>query len=131
LLKVTKETELEINAPRIIGTAGRILGTLANAGVNLRAFCARPEGKNITFLLVTNDNDKAEKSLKAAGFNVKRNEVISTLVRERIGVASEIALLLENAVVQIEYCYGSSSGKGEVLLIFKTSDNNKAFEVLS
>ncbi len=131
MLKVTKEIELEINAPKMIGISGRILGTLANAGVNLKAFCAYPQKNNITFLLITNNNEKAEKALKAAGLNVKKNNVISVLVRERIGAAAEIAALLGNAVIEIEYCYGSSSGKGEVLLIFKTSNNQKAFEVLS
>ncbi len=131
MLKVTKETELEINAPRMIGISGRILGTLANARVNLKAFCAYPRDDKITFLLVTNDNEKAENALKAAGLNVKKNNVITVLVRERIGAAAEIAALLGNAVIEIKYCYGSSSGKGEVLLIFNTSDNQKAYEVLS
>ncbi len=131
MLKVNKEIELEVITSNVTGIAGRVLGTLANAGINLKAFSAYTKKKEIHFRLVTSDSQKAEKALKAAGLEVRKGEVVAVLVRERIGVVAEIGALLGNAVIDIEYCYGSSSGKGEALLIFKTSDNQKALEVLS
>ena len=63
---VNEETELHVITPNEPGIFGRVLGTLANAGVNLRAFCVSSEGREGHFLLITADNKKAEKSLKNA-----------------------------------------------------------------
>ncbi|MFQ6082042.1 MAG: hypothetical protein ACE5WD_01640 [Candidatus Aminicenantia bacterium] len=131
MLKVNKETELNVITLNETGVAGRVLGTLANAGINLKALCAYTIKDKGCFLLVTSDNKKAKRALEAAGFKVDINEVITVQVRDRIGAGAEIGVLLGNAIIDIEYCYGSSSGQGEVLLVFKTSDNQKAFEVLS
>jgi len=128
---VNKETELHVITPNETGILGRVLGTLANAGINLRALCAYSEEDKGHFLLVTSANKKAEKALKAMGFEVTTNEIVTVLTSDRIGAGAEIGALLGNAVIDIEYCYGTSSEVGKALLVFKTSDNKKAFETLS
>ena len=42
---VKKESELHVIAPNKTGILGRILGTLANAGINLRAICVYTQGE--------------------------------------------------------------------------------------
>jgi len=127
---VKKESELHVIAPNKTGILGRILGTLANAGINLRAICAYTQGEKGHFLLVTADNKKAEKALKAIGYEVTINEVVAVQIGDRIGAGAEIGALLGNAVIDIDYCYGTSAGLGQVFLVFKTSDNKKAIETL-
>ena len=127
---VKKESELHIIAPNETGILGRIMGTLANAGINLIAMCAYAEGDKGNFLLITSDNKKTEKAMKTMGYEVKVNEVITVQIGDRIGAGSEIGALLGNAVINIDYCYGTSSGLGQALLVFKTSDNKKAIETL-
>jgi hypothetical protein len=109
---------------------GRVLGTLANAGVNLKALSAFSEEKRGTFLLITSDHKKAEKALKALKYNVKTNKVVVVNIDDRIGAGAEIGALLGNAVVDIEYCYGTSAGTGKALLVLKTNNNEKAIETL-
>ena len=128
--KVKKESELHVIVPNETGILGRILGTLANAGLNLRAMCAYSQKDKGHFLLITADNKKAEKALKALGYEVTLNEVVTVQVGDRIGAGAEIGALLGNAVIDIEYCYGTSSGLGQVLLVLKTNDNKKAIETL-
>ena len=128
--KINKETELHVIAPNETGILGRILGTLANAGVNLRALCAYSEEENGHFLLVTSDNIKAEKAIKSLGYNVTVNEVVTVQIGDRIGAGAEIGALLGNAIIDVDYCYGTSAGVGQALLVFKTSDNKKAIETL-
>ncbi len=125
------DTELHVTTPNEPGIMGRVLGTLANAGVNLMALSAYSEKKKGTFLLVTSDNKKAEKSLKALGYNVKTNNVVIVKIDDRIGAGAEIGALLGNAAVDIEYCYGTSSGTGKALLVLKTNNDKKAVETLS
>lgn len=127
---VWEDTELLVTTPNEPGIMGRVLGTLANAGVNLRALSAFSEKKSGTFLLVTSDYKKAQKALKALKYDVKLNKVVVVKIGDRIGAGAEIGALLGNAVVDIEYCYGTSAGTGKALLVLKTNNNKKAIETL-
>lgn len=127
---VKNETELEVLTPNEPGILGRVLGTLANSGVNLKALNAYAGKDRGVFLILTTNNKKAEKCLKALGYLVKTNPVVTVLIDDRIGAGAEIGALLGNAVIDITCCYGSSAEKGKALLVFKTSDNKKAFDTL-
>lgn len=127
---VWQDTELHVTTPNEPGIMGRVLGTLANAGVNLMALSAYSEKKKGFFLLVTSENKKAEKSLRAIGYKVKTNKVVIVKIDDRIGAGAEIGALLGNAAIDIEYCYGTSAGTGKALLVLKTNNNKKAVETL-
>jgi len=128
---IKQETELHLITSDQPGILGRILGTLANARVNLKALCSYNINNEKIFKLLTSDNKMAEKSLKALGYKVKANSVVTVLIDDRIGAGAEIGVLLANAVIKVKYCYGSSIGTGKTLLVFKTSNNKKAIETLS
>ena len=128
--KVEEATELHVITPNEPGILGRVLGTLANAGVNLRALSAYSEAEVGHFRLITADNKKAEKALTTLGYKVKTNKVIVVEIGDRIGAGAEIGALLGNAVVDIHYCYGSSSGLGRALLVFRTNNQKKALATL-
>jgi hypothetical protein len=130
LPNVKQETELYVITPDEPGILGRVMGTLANAGVNLKAIYARSErGKGI-FFLITSNNKKAEKALKGIGYEVTTNNVVTVEIDDRIGAGAEVGALIGNAAVDIDYCYGTSAGGVKVLLVFQTNDNKKAFETL-
>lgn len=130
MFEVKLENELSVITPNEPGILGRVLGTLANAGVNLKALNVYSEGDKGIFLLVTSDNRKAQKCLKILGYDVKSNPVVTVLIEDRIGAGAEVGALLGNAIIDVVYCYGSSAGIGKALLIFKTSNNKKAVETL-
>lgn len=124
------EKELTVTTPNEPGILGRVLGTLANAGVNLKAVSAYADKDKGTFHLITSDYEKAKKCLEVIGYKVKIIDVVTVLIDDRIGAGAEIGALLGNAVIDIDYCYGSSAGLGKALLVFKTTDNKKALETL-
>ncbi|MEN6312003.1 MAG: hypothetical protein ABFD80_10755, partial [Acidobacteriota bacterium] len=64
------------------------------------------------------------------GYKVKARKVVTCLVSDRIGAGAEIGALLGNAVIDIQYSYGSAAGDGRTLLVFQTSNNRKAIETL-
>ena len=130
MYEVKLETELYVTTPNEPGILGRVLGTLANAGVNLRALNAFSDGKKGIFMMVTTDNEKAQKRLKILGYKIKSNPVVTVLVEDRIGAGSEIGALLGNAIIDVHHCYGSSAEVGKALLVFKTSNNKKAVDTL-
>jgi hypothetical protein len=127
---VVIETELHVLTPNEPGILGRVLGTLANAGVNLRALNAYARENEGHFLILTSNNKKAETALRSLGYKVKTNKVMTVEISDRIGAGAEIGALLGNAVIDIDYCYGSSAGKGNAILIFRTNNNKKAYETL-
>jgi len=127
---VKLETELEVITPNEPGILGRVLGTMANAGVNLRAMSVStlPEGGR--FRLLTSDNKKAETALRTLGYKVKSQQVLTVEISDRIGAGAEIGALLGNAVIDIQTAYASSTGKSSILLVFQTNANKKAYETL-
>lgn len=127
---VYEETELHVITPNEPGILGRVLGTLANAGVNLKALSAYSEEKKGHFRLITADNKKAEKALKQVGYKVTSHKVVTVQISDRIGAGAEIGALLGNAAVDILYCYGTSPGLGRALLVFRTDNHKKALETL-
>lgn len=128
--KVEEATELHVVTPNEPGILGRVLGTLANAGINLKALCVYTHENQGHFLLITADNKKAEKALRSLGYKVKTNKVITVEIGDRIGAGAEIGALLGNAVVDIDHSYGTSAGLGRALLVFKTNRQKKALETL-
>jgi hypothetical protein len=128
--KVEETTELHVITPNEPGVLGRVLGTLANAGVNLKALCAFSEEDKGHFRLITADNKRAEKCLKAIGYKVKTHKVVTVEISDRIGAGAEIGALLGNAVIDVHHCYGTSAGVGRALLVIKTNNPKRALETL-
>ena len=127
---VKEDTELHIVVPNDPGILGRVLGTMANAGVNVKAMCVSSEGDRGHFLLVTDNYRKAQTALKSLRYKVTLNKVVTVSVTDRIGAGAEIGALLGNAVINILYAYGSSGGAGQSLLVFHTNNNKRALETL-
>ena len=127
---VNEDTELTVTTPDEPGIFGRVLGTLANAGVNVKAFYVYSEDGRGHFHLITSEAKKAEKALRTLGYKVKVKKVVTVLVTDRIGAGAEIGALLGNAVIDIQYAYGSTAGEGKTLLVFHTSNNRKAIDTL-
>ena len=130
MTSISEDTELTVTTPDEPGIFGRVLGTLANAGVNVKAFYVYSEAEQGHFHLVTSDAKKAETALRTLGYKVKTKKVVTVLVTDRIGAGAEIGALLGNAIIDIRYSYGSSAGEGKTLLVFHTSNNRKAVDTL-
>jgi hypothetical protein len=131
LHNIKADEVLFVVTPDEPGIFGRVLGTLANAGVNLRAISVHSEGKKGLFKLLTADNAKAAKALKTLGYKVTADKVFTAEFGDRIGAGAEIGALLGTAIIDIEYSFGSTAGTGNALLVFKTSNNKKAVKTLS
>jgi len=130
VISVNEDTELTVTTPDEPGIFGRVLGTLANAGINVKAIYIYSKTDQSHFHLVTSDAKKAETALRTLGYKVKSKKVVTVLFADRIGAGAEIGALLGNAVIDIQYSYGSSAGEGKTLLVFHTSNNRKAVDTL-
>ncbi len=127
---VAEGTELEVLTPDEPGIFGRVLSTLANAGINLRALCVSSVGEKGRFQIVSSDNPKAEKALKTLGYKVRTRKVVLVETGDRIGAGAEIGALLGTAAIDIRYAYSTCPGGGRTLMVFQTSNNRKAIDTL-
>ena len=130
-MKVSKVVELVVTTPNVVGTMGKVFNLIAEAGVNVSAFCAYVQEEKGVFLLITDDNDKVESVLSAAGYETRSDEVVCVQVPSEVGTGAEIGTKLGDAGIDIRYCYATTGESGESVAIFQTADNDKAVEVLS
>jgi len=130
-MNVSKMGELVVTTPNEVGTMGRVLKLISDAGVSVSAFCAYVQEDKGVFLLVTEDNAKAESVLQAAGYETRSDEVVCVQVESKVGTGAGIGTKLGDAGVDIQYTYATSAEGGESIAIFKTADNDKAVEALS
>ena len=130
-MKVSKDTQLVVTTPDEVGTMGKVFKALADAGVNVRAYCAYgAEGKG-HFYLLTEDNTAAEKAMTGLGYDVKTEEVVAVQTEDKPGTGAQLGTKLGDAGVNITFSYATSTGTGEFLAVFSTSDNDKAVTALS
>ena len=126
-----KAKELVVIHPNQTGSGARIYGLVADAGVNIRAFCGYSAGDQAVLTMVTEDNAKAKRALKKAGLSVDEREVICVLSPNKPGVFHEIAGRLAERGIDIDYAYASVGGKTKALVVLQTNDDPKAVRVLS
>lgn len=131
MAKASKVNQLMVETPDEVGMMAKVCSAISDTGVNIKALCAYVEDEKGYFMLLTDDNSKAEQALKSAGFGVSQEEVVAVELENEIGAAKRMAKKLADAGVNLKKCYGSTGNGTMALLIFNSNDNEKALEALS
>ncbi|RXE55894.1 acetolactate synthase [Methanoculleus taiwanensis] len=107
------------------GRLAAIADALKEAGINIFAFSiAEADGFGVVRALVDRPDD-AHKKLTDLGFRVSFTEVIGVKMRDEPGGLSEIAGVLGDAAINIEYAY-AYSGKDAAVLILRVDQAEDA-----
>ena len=128
--RASKEVELAVRVGNDPGVLGRVLSTVANAGVNILAYCCYSEREETVVLLVADNPLQGKHALEAAGFSCKANSVVLVGAPDQVGGAAFLGARLGHAGIDILYSYASSSGSDQFFAVFKTGDDQKALHVL-
>jgi hypothetical protein len=128
--RARKEVELAVRVGNEPGALGRVLSTVASAGVNILAYCSYSERQETVVLLVADNPLDAKRALGAAGFSCKANLVVLVGAPDQVGGAAFLGARLGYAGIDILYSYASSSGSNQFFAVFKTGDDQKAIHVL-
>jgi len=100
------------------GRLAAIAGALRDAGINIFAFSiAEADGFGVVRALVDRPDD-AYRTLTDLGFRVSFTDVIGVKMRDEPGGLSDIASILGDAGINIEYAY-AYSGKDAAVLILR------------
>ena len=124
-----RERELAVHIGNQPGALAKLLALVADAGVNVLAYCTYSERHEGVVQLVTANALRAKLALEAGGFRCRMNDVVLVHAPDQVGAVAMIGARLGGAGVSILYSYASSTGT-QFHAVFKTSDDATAVRVL-
>jgi hypothetical protein len=130
---VRKVTYFSMEVPNKPGEGARVLGTLADAGVNLLVFSGFPTGRKAQLDFIPEDAAAFKKAAKAAKITV-RPQKFGFLVQgeDRKGAVAELLKPLAEKKINVTAVYALSAGEGRyaAVLWVESKDVNKAAKAL-
>ncbi len=122
-----KITEIFVILENRPSTLGELCSYLAEEGVNIEAIGVFQD----TAKFYVNNVTKAQKILNKLNYTTELREVIKVDLENRPGALAELTTKLGNKGINIEYCYGTLSKKGDrVSVILDVSDIDRAIKIL-
>ena len=112
------------------GRVGECCRALKEANINLNSMSIADTREFGILRLISDDNDRALKVLRQAGFVASMVELIGIEVPDTPGALADILISLYDADINIEYLYSYATESGHAQIGFKTSTPEKAKEVL-
>ena len=113
------------------GKASACCKVLKEAGVNLYALSIADTKDFGILRMITDNNEKALKALKEAGFLSSEVELIGLEVPDQSGALSDLLIVLGDNKINVEYMYSYAGSDGRAKIAFKTSEPAKALDVLN
>lgn len=114
------------------GRLHTIIDALGKSGVNLRALSIADTTDFGILRVITDDNDKARKSLSEIGVISKLTDVLAVYIDDKTGGLATVLDELSVEGVEIEYMYAFLGRKeGKALMVLKASDEEKAEKALA
>ena len=96
--------------------------------ITMRSYCNRD---GVVLLLVTTNAVKTSQVLKASGFQCEVSPVVLIGPINRSGWAASLGAEIANAGIEVLYSYTSRKDRDRHYLVFKTSDDDRAIQVLT
>jgi len=126
-----KAEQISIFLENKAGRLSEVTGTLARAGVNIRALSLADTTDFGVLRLIVDNNQKAEEALKEAGFTVRITHVVAVEVDDRPGGLHFILDALTQAGINVEYMYAFVQQSGSnAIMIFRFDQLEPAIDVL-
>ena len=126
-----KVEQLSIFLENRAGRLSEVTGTLAQAGINIRALSLADTSDFGILRLIVTDHEKAKQALNENGFTVGRTTVVPVEVKDAPGGLDEILKILSNNGINVEYMYAFVQQSGQnAVLIFRFDRTDQAIEIL-
>jgi hypothetical protein len=113
------------------GRLSEVTESLGNAGINLRALNLVDTGAFGQLRLLVSDVATARKILMEMQIPAYVNEVVAAEIEDKPGSLARLLRPLTEAGVTVIFMYAFITfSKGNAIMVFRFSDNDKAIEVL-
>lgn len=111
------------------GRLEEVTATLKDNDINIVSASVADTAEYGMFRMIVSDPNKAKTVLKAAGFSAKLTDVIAVRLPQKIGMLSNLFMILSKAGIDVKYMYALSTDKNGSMVI-KVSDPEKAITTL-
>jgi hypothetical protein len=113
------------------GRLAEVTGTLARAGINIRALSLADTSDFGVLRIIVDDNERAKNALKDSGFTVGKTSVVAVAVPDKPGGLHHILTLLGEGGINVEYMYAFVQQSGDnAVMIFRFDNTDEALKLL-
>jgi hypothetical protein len=125
------EQEIVIQADDQVGLLAQITTLLGDMGISIFGIAVRTEEAEANLHLLTSAQTHARDALRSAGFLVKDRDVITLELPNHPGFLCRVAAALARKELALTSLYATTlEESGKTLVVFTTSQNDKAVQVL-
>ncbi|MDR0309247.1 MAG: amino acid-binding protein [Candidatus Methanoplasma sp.] len=122
-------TQLSIFVNNEPGRLAFIAGIMKDFGINMKAFNLAESAEFGILRAIVDDPDKAFEQIRSKGVIVKKTDVIGISMKSAPGSLFDVADVLGQVMINIDYGY-AYSGKNFESLFIRVDDAEKAVKVL-
>jgi len=127
----TRTRELIVITGNTAGVGHRVFQAMYEKQVNVIAFHGYTLGRKVVLTFITDDNTKARRVLKKAGFEADTRDVILVDCPNKPGVFEKVTGKLDFAGVGIDYAYATSTSRTRGMIVLNTENNKQALAALA
>ena len=132
---LVRAKEISVLTKNEIGTLARMMSFLIDHGINVEAIAGYSDqtGMQGNIVFITDDNQKSIAELINNGYEyIEERDVLVVELENRPGTLKNVSELLASNGINIEYFYCTTCSSGcSAKIVFATSDNDEAFQVLN
>ncbi len=112
------------------GRLEEVLDVLKQENVNIVSMSLADTSDYGLLRLLVNKPEVGKKALKENGFSAMLTDVLAIRLNHRVGQLQELLEVICKSHINIEYMYALSTGTDDASIVLKTSDLDKAAELL-
>ena len=113
------------------GRLHEVLEVLKNNGVNILSLSLADTTEYGLLRLIVNDPVLGKEKLSEEGFSTLITDILVIKIEHRSGSLQTLLEILSDKGINIEYMYGLSVDGDSAFVVLKTSDCQKAIEILN
>lgn len=130
-MSARRETEVQVFLPNGNRGLPALTALLQDHNLQTWTLSCRAERQGMAVLLTGNRSDKILEVLRSAGYECHANPVVLLgPAPYQPGVAAHVWMSLREGGIQVLYSYLASSPGDQCFLIFRTSDDERALQLI-
>lgn len=122
--------QINVFLPNQPGVLAKFTKILMDKKINMSAMTVAETADYGILRIVVDKTDEALKILKDENYLVSVTEVIGVDIPDKPGALHEVAMILGDNNVNIEYIYASTLLTDEAIIVLRVDDNDKAEQIL-
>lgn len=112
------------------GRLGEVLGVLKNSDVNIVSMSLADTSDFGLLRLLVDKPQAGKEALQNEGFSAMLTDVLGVRLSHKVGKLQELLEVICQSDINIEYMYALSTGTEDASVVIKTSELEKAAELL-